>query len=472
MTSINSVSKNNIKNSSNNKKDTMLQSLVNISTVLFIVIIVYLIYKFVIVSDYQRLRVDGFANNQVTIPNITKPNITNKNAINTNTIYEKSIKSIYGNNTRLICSMLPNIFNNSNVCRVNNEIFVPYNFPVHMIKLLDGSIIAVFNDGRLYKKDNMKSTLWVGPITNSMPQDIIPMRMITLSTDLVTLLGVGFDNILYVKTPDKFGSINLTIPWKQVPNNSSIIFVLFDNQTNYLLSIDVNGKLFTKSSSDITTNNNELVTLLDRPILRLYYDLNGYMLAIDNKFDMYQFTELNWKTTPLNLTRGANNNKLQDLLYDNDGKMYGLVFNSNSFMVQIMKQTSVFYLGNFVNLDDVLNSDSNVDTSTQFIMSDLDIVKCKIGSIYDYMSIVNDNDTTDDDPNFAYQKQVIENKSKLVNFCANRNNISGNNYDNYDLLASVDKNNDKITNLKKIINDLLIYEPDNMIIKQNNPIIQ
>ena len=115
-----------------------------------------------------------------------------------------------------------------------------------MIKLLDGSIIAVFNDGRLYKKDNIKSTLWLGPITNSMPQDIIPMRMITLSTDLVTLLGVGFDNILYVKTPDKLGNINLTIPWKQVPNNSSIIFVLFDNQTNYLLSIDVNGKLFTK----------------------------------------------------------------------------------------------------------------------------------------------------------------------------------------------------------------------------------
>ena len=212
--------------------------------------------------------------------------------------------------------------------------------------------------------------------------------------------------------------------------------------------------------------------LQNRPILRLYYDLIGYMLAIDNMFDMYQFTELNWKTTPLNLTRGANNSKIQDLLYDNDGKMYGLIFNANSFMVQIMKQTTVFYLGDFISLDDSLNSDNNDDTSTQFIMSDLDIIKCKIGSIYDYMTIINDNDTTDDDPNFAYQKQIIENKSKLVNFCANRNNISDNNYDNYDLLANVDKNNDKIKNLKNIINDLLIYEPDNMLIKQNNPIIQ
>jgi len=466
MSSNNSISsnKNNKNNDSKEKKDKILQSLVNFGTVIVFAIIVYLIYKYFIANKYQRLRSEGFINPQ-TIPTTIPTSNTN---ISKNTIYETSIKNIYGINTRLVCSMLPNIFNSTNVCKINSEIFVPYNFPVHIIKLNDGKILSVFNDGRLYKKDSIISTLWTGPITNSMPQDVIPMRMITLSKDLVTLLGVGFDNILYIKSPDKSGNLNLTVPWKQVPNNSSIIYVLFDNQTNFLLSIDINGKLFTKNSFDITTNNQELVTKLDRPVLRLYYDLNGYMLAIDNNFDLYQFSDLNWKTTPLNISRGANSSKIQDLLYDNDGKMYGLVFNPDSFMVQIMKQKTIFYLADFISLDNQITTENNAN----FVMSDQDIIKAKIGSIIDYLSIVNVNDSNDDDPNFAYQRQTIENKAKLRDFCANRSILSGdNNSDNYDLLSSVDKNDNKITNLKNIINNLLAYEPDSNNIKQKYPII-
>ena len=470
---------NNSKNINNPKKDKLFQTFVNFGTVLLIIIIVVIIYKYFIAIDYQRLRLEGYEDSESatettiaptiepTIEPTIAPTITSTSLITSGaTIYEKSINKIYGNNKRLICSMLPNIYNNKNVCKINNESFVPYKFPIHMIKLLDGTILAVFNDGRLYKKDSMKSTLWAGPITNSLPQDNIPLRMITLSTNLNTLLGVGFDNILYIKTPDSAGNINLTVPWKQVPNNSSIIYVLFDNVTNFLLSIDINGKLFTKTDFDITTNNQELVTKLDRPVLRLYYDLNGYMLAIDNNFDMYQFTELNWKNTPLNISRGANNSKLQDVLYDNDGKMYGLVFNSDSFMVQIMKQSSVFYLSDFIEINNLISSDN-----TDFILSDQDIIKYKIGSLYDYIAVANANDSNDDDPNFAYQKQLIENKAKLLNFCANRNIISSDNSDNYELLANVDKNNDKIKNLKNIINNLLNYEPENMKIRQNNQII-
>jgi hypothetical protein len=286
--------------------------------------------------------------------------------------------------------------------------------------------------------------------------------MITLSTDLVTLLGVGYDNILYMKKPDSKGNLNLTGVWKKVPNNSSIIYVLFDNYTGFLISIDTNGKLFTKSSADITTNNTQLVTKLDRPVLRLYYDINGYMLIIDNNFDLYQFNDLNWKTSELNISRGTNNSKIQDLLYDNDGKLYGLIFNSDAFMVQIMKQNAVFYLADFVNLDQIISS----STDNKFAMSDQDIIKSKIGSLSSYLAKIYENDTTDDDPNFAYQKQILENKAKLRKFCANRNITSGNlNYDNYDLLASVDKNNDKISDLKSILNNLLVYEPESDKIK-------
>ena len=136
-----------------------------------------------------------------------------------------------------------------------------------------------------------------------------------------------------------------------------------------------------------------------------------------------------------------------------------------------MKQTSVFYLADFININDIMVSNNSNSTENDFLMSDLDIIKSKIGSIIDYSDIVNAEDETDDDPNFAYQKQIIESKKELYNFCANRNVISNDSYDNYDLLTNVDKNNDKISNLKNILNSLMNYEPDNMSIREKNPII-
>ena len=465
--SSNKHSSSNSNSSSNSKKDNLLQLLVNIGTICLIIIIIVIIYKYFIVTDYQRLRTEGF----VDLPNT---NTINTNTTSTNTIYEQSINSLYGSNTRLKCGMLPNIYNQYNVCRFNNESFIPYKFPIHMIKLVDSSILAVFNDGRLYSKVNITSNLWSGPITNSLPQDIIPLRMITLSTDLVTLLGVGFDNILYIKKPDTNGNINLTIPWKQVPNNSEIIYVLFDNQTNFLLSIDINGNLFTKKSFDNTSTNQQLNINLDRPILRLYYDLNGYMLAIDEEFDLFQFTDLNWKISSFNMILGPNSRKIQDLLYDNDGKMYGLIFNPDTFMVQIMKQTSVFYLSGFIEINKQLNNQisSTVSDTTNFVMSDQDIIKCKTGSLREYAELTNINEMNDDDVEYAAQKQGIENLKKLRTFCANRNITTNNiNYENYDLLASVDKNKNKISNLKNIVTNLLTYEQDSTQIKEKYPII-
>ena len=401
-------------------------------------------------------------------------NVNNKMAKSgkqSNTIYEKALATIYGDNKRLICSMIPSIDNDSNVCNINNIPYIIHKYPVHIIKLSDESILAVFNDGRMYQKNTMDSTIWKGPIQNSMPQGTIPLRMVTLSTDLKTLLGIGYDNILYVKKPinnkntdtpnkkpkviDKSG-VNLTGTWAQVPNNADIIYVLFDNKTNYLLSIDITGKVLTKSSFDITTNSQELITLLDRPVLRLYYDLNGYMLAIDNQFDLYQFTDVDWKTTPLHLNRGANPTKVLDILYDTDGKLFGLVIDSETFMVQILKQVEVYYLSSFMTSDMILTN----NTENNFIMSYQDILQCKIGSLYDYINADSDNGT-DDDPNFAYQKQIMETQAKLKQFCINRGSSAQNdNYNNYELLSSVENNNEKIIKLKDIIKSLMSYEPD------------
>ena len=457
---MNTISK--TQNKTNDKKDNLLQTLVNLGTVLLFFTIVVIIYKLFIKVDYKNLR-EGFEVNKDKFENTVSET-------KTNTIYESSLKNIYGDNKRLLCSLLPSINEKSNICKVDNEPYIIYKFPVHIIKLIDGSILSVFNDGNIYQKDTIKSTLWKGPIKNSMPLGTIPLRMVTLSTDLKTLFGIGYDNTLYVKEPTKDinPTINISGEWKKVPNNTDIIYILFDNKTNYLISIDIDGKLFTKTSHDITGDNQELITLIDRPILRAYYDLNGYMLIIDNKFDLYKFSDINWKTSQLQTKRGANPNKLQDILYDNDGKLYGLVFNQNSFMLQIMKQSAVYYLSDFKPLDMILSSKNE----SNFIMSEQDILKAKLGSLYDYKKYNIDEDETDNDPNFAYQKQLLESKRDLRQFCANRGSNTQNvNYENYELLADVENNNNKIGKLKNVIKNLMKYEPDKKQIQEKYAIL-
>jgi hypothetical protein len=469
----------------------------NIIVVILFFTIVIVIYNLFI----KNSKIEPFENKKKKDKFVNVENKMKKIPKQKNTVYEKALTKLYGDNKRLICSMIPSINNASNICKIDNVPYIIYKFPIHIIKLIDDSILAVFNDGRMYKKYSMESTIWEGPILNSMPLGTIPLRMVTLGTDLTTLYGVGYDNILYVKKPTKkdikdikgnnyYGTLSgdngsnnemdIKSEWKQVPNNSGIIYVLFDNKTDFLISIDINGKLFTKTSSDIATNNQELVTLLDRPVLRLYYDLNGYMLVIDNKFDMYQFTDIDWKTTPLQLERGPNPKKIHDILYDNDGKLFGLIFNTDAYMVQIMKQSEVFYLSDFNPLDMILSKTGRggVDTkntknkTNNFIMSYQDIIKAKIGSLKIYLINHLTEDSIDDDPNFAYQKQIIETKSKLVQFCNDRSaNTNNTNYDNYQLLSDVEINDDKISKLKNVITSLMQYEPERMQIQDKYAIL-
>ena len=452
---------------STNKKDKVLQTLVNIGSVVLFIFIIVVIYKFFIVRDYSNLR-EGFQDKK-----LNKDRFENTLS-NTKTIYETSLETVFGNNKRLLCNMLPSMNENTNVCKVDDEPYIIYKFPIHIIKLIDGSILAVFNDGRMYQKDKMSSTMWKGPIVNSMPQGTVPLRMVSLSTDLKTLLGVGYNNILYLKEPKELsegGGIHLSGEWKQVPNNSNIIYVLYDNKTNFLLSIDTNGKLFTKQSFDITSDNSELTTTLNnKPILRLYYDLNGNMFFIDTKFELYKFKDTNWKTSEIRDRRGVVGDKLQDMIYDNDGKMYGIVFNPETFIAQIMKQTSTFYLSSFKPLHLLSNSDK---WSTNFVMSDQDIIKCKIGSIFEYITtIANHHNNNDDDPNFAYHKEIIDSKNRLRQFCANRGSNTQNiNYDNYELLSSVENNSQKIGKLKNVIQNLMVYEPEKDRIEEKYSIL-
>ena len=58
-------------------------------------------------------------------------------------------------------------------------------------------------------------------------------------------------------------------------------------------------------------------------------------------------------------------------------------------------------------------------------------------------------------------------KKNLIQFCANRGaNTQNINYENYELLADVENNDDKINKLKNIIKNLIKYEPEKEEIKK------
>jgi hypothetical protein len=444
------------------KLDKTLSMIINFGTVIVFIGLAVLIYWYFF-SGKQITKFECFENsNSITTASLASPA--------SSTVYESAINTVFSNYPRLICNLTPTPTNN--ICMVDGQTYVKFNFPVQIIKLIDGSILAVFNDGRLYRKDTIQNTMWQGPLDNSLPNDTIPLRMINLAPDLVTLLGVGYDNQLYLKAPNDSGTVDITGVWKPVPNNTGVIYVLFDADTGNMISIDTQGKLFIKVATDYTSNNTELITKLDRPILRLYYDNNGYMLAIDNNFDLYQFSELNWKNSPLSVQRGHNASKIADVLYDNDARMYGLVFNTQASILQPMKQSMAYYLGNFLPLEQQVSSNGESKAGTEFVLSDQDVLKSKVGNIDKYLQGLAASDTADDDTNVAYQKMILQTRANLRQFCASRNNgASNSNFDNYELLSQVESNDDKISNLKSIINDLIIYEPDKARILEKYPVI-
>ncbi len=437
---------------SNNTINPLLLIVVKWGSIILFLLVAILIYYFVFYK--KSLRYEHFE----TI-NVSK---TSKQV----TIYEDSLNKLYFNNPILLCNLIPTL--SSTACVINGVSVVKNKFPVHIIKLIDGSILAVFNDGRLYSKNDILNTLWDGPLDNSLINNVTPLRMITLNTDVSSLLGVGYDNKLYSRNLDINGSFDSKTIWKPIANNSDIIYIIFDRETHNLVSIDTNGKLFIKSTNDLTSKNQEINnSMLDRPLLRLYYDMYGYMLAIDNQFQLYQFKDKDWKNSGLNLDRGSNQTRLHDIIYYNDGKLLGLVLNDENEMLVSSKQSDIYYLSPFVPLSDI---QENIK-SKNFMLTDADVIQNKIGYINPLLfSETNKDDTRDDDTSFALNKQSLETQNKLRNFCKSRYDItSASHEENYELLSNVEKNNSRISQLKLVLDNLIEYDPDKNKIKESYP---
>ena len=128
-----------------------------------------------------------------------------------------------------------------------------------------------------------------------------------------SLLGIGYDNKLYAKQSDSAGNINILGEWVIVPNNFDIIYVITDYSTKKLVAINIYGQMMIKKTTDLTSDYEPLGDL-NSPILKLFYDSNGYMLALDTNFNLVQFKKKDWKQSQLNYAKGINKMKVFDIL--------------------------------------------------------------------------------------------------------------------------------------------------------------
>jgi len=386
------------------------------------------------------------------------PEVDLTKQINTfpDTIVEKSLKNLYNGATKLICNMSPSV--DTSLCLVDGQPMAKYLFPTHILKLPDVRVLAVFNDGRLYLKNDILDNMWKGPIKNSLPFDSIPLRMVTISYRDNSLLGIGFDNNLYAKQANQIGGVDIYAEWVQVPNNQDIVFCVVDQETKNLICISVDGAVLIKEKKDITS---DLVPIGDisTPILKLYYDANGYMMALDTKFNLVQYTTKKWKESTLNYDKGINRTRVFDIIYDNDGKLFGLVFVPGVGILELMKQQQIYFMSDFVPLE--FHTDISLNSKENFALNDMKIILLKTG-----VNMVEDNSdygaehNRDEDLQYAYMKSMIDDKKKLRQFCRNRGVGTAAKYENYDMVNRIQEQSQQIQQLNKVIGNMMLYEPD------------
>ena len=378
------------------------------------------------------------------------------------TIFESSLQQAYPDSPLVACQVIPAL--GSQQCRVGEIPIVKYKFPVSLAKLPDGKTAAVFNDGRIYLKDRMIDKLWQGPIKNSFPDRTVPLRMITLNPDADCLVGVGYDNRVYIKKRDPNSNIALETEWQQIDGLADVIYLIYEldqssGKNNYII-VNRQGQIVRVPVDNPQTAPQPVGNIQD-PVLKLVYDPEGYMMALDTNFNLRTFESKDWMNSQL--SQGGRRNKMPvlDVLYDKDQLMFGLVLMKETGMAEVMKQEDAHFMSPFVPLD--LNK--YVDSSLDMRLTERTIIQTKLGVIPGQSQL--EEETLDDDVNMAYQRQLLEDKKRLREFCASRSLRTDANYKNYDVLRSIDDNAAKIEKLNQSIKDLIRFDPDQRAIKES-----
>lgn len=377
-------------------------------------------------------------------------------------VFEVALYYAYSKSRLVLCQIIPAL--GSQECSVNGIEIVKYKFPVNLARLPNGKTAAVFNDGRIYLKDRLIDKLWQGPVKNSWPDRVVPLRMITLNPEADRLVGVGYDNRVYIKKKDPNANISLETEWQQVEGLSDVIYLLYDqDQTtgkyNYII-INRLGKIVSVPVDKPNTPPVPVGNIQD-PVLKLMYDPEGYMMALDTNFNLRTFEKKEWKTSQLSQANRRNKTPILDVLYDKDQLLFGLVIIKETGMAEVMKQEDAHFMAPFVPLD--LNK--YVDSTLDMRLTERTIIQTKLGVVPGQGLL--EEEALDDDVNMAYQRQLLEDKKRLRDFCANRALRTDANYKNYDVLRAIDDNATKIEKLTSAIQDLISFDPDQKAIKES-----
>lgn len=316
-------------------------------------------------------------------------------------------------------------------------------YPLHIMKTIDGEFLAVFNNGQLYKNTDIESeNLWRGPMPNSEPKKGVLMRMVTYNRD-GKLLGVGTDGLIYMKTDDKLES-----PWNvtPLPNSGCVMYIMFDKD-HHLLGINKDGNIVKKESTDIASNWRD-TNGTDRALLKMFWDVNGHMLAIGDDFKLYQKDLVNWEVS--NWKKKTSPAKLFDVVYDKDGRLYGIYMNDILDTIELRKQNQAYYTADFYPLFDV-----KIQGVTN--LTDSHIIQTKMGTTFATAEEAHAkeeslNQVVDPTPEDLQQEYTLENQKKLRKLCADRKKVynSGDYYD-YELQRKIEEQDALIDNLKEEI---------------------
>ena len=434
---------------------------------LSIIIIIILYYKEIITkinslhNPLQHNNLEHFTsdNSSVVIPYEYNNVENNKYPI---TVYESSINKVFGQYQVMACNILPT--RKEKDCSINGKPIIKYKFPIHVMKLVNGEHLAVFNDGRIYKKRHLTDKMWQGPLKNSLPNREIPLRMITLNPLGDKLIGVGFDNKGYIKIKDSNTTIATESQWQTIPGLDNIIWVgfIFDESSNEnkWLCVNTDGRILLSNTENAIDGFID-ASVIKEPVLKLYFDPNGYMMAIDTNFQLRTFENKDWMISGFSQKFPPNPIPVNDIIYDFDQKMFGVVFLPKLGQCEIMKQEESAIMSPFVPFE--LNSflDSRLDKR----LTDRNIIKSKLG-IFTKSGLI-EEDALDNDINIAYQRQQIEDKKRLRNFCAKRGIQTDANFRNFELDKVIDDNDRKIQDLENVIKQLIKFDPDNKQIQES-----
>jgi hypothetical protein len=364
--------------------------------------------------------------------------------------------------------------------------------PIHVTPLIDGLILGVFNDGKLYYKKNIfDDQLWMGPLNNSLygsQFDGIGMRMVILFPlnnnfeRQIKLIGVGQDSCLYYKETE-----DLQSKWIKSQTdgngNDNLVYLFCDyyqNMEEYyplLYGITADGLIVYKNFNGTDPDSKvEGIDLINKAtftepnpkisdnikVLKVFWDRNGFLIGIGQDFRLYQKKGIDWKIRPWETSediRGTNpgaNTKLIDIIMDNDARMIGLVLDSDSNppMIRFKKQNLNYYLADFEEISEVSIQNK--------MYNPLELVKFKTGLDWvAYLSFQDPDEILYRSNNLQaiYQRSVISERLRLRNLCKNRNPTSNLEARNFDFERIAKEKEDKISQLTEELNGLLVYNP-------------